>query len=82
VEAMSQVIDEFKEDIAAVIMEPVMGNVGPILPEDGYLKDVRALTKEHNILLLFDEIITGFGGNIQRQPRVANSRSSDDRGVA
>ncbi|MDI6888589.1 MAG: glutamate-1-semialdehyde 2,1-aminomutase [Methanocellales archaeon] len=59
-EAMSNVIDSFKEDIAAVIMEPVMGNVGPILPEDGYLKEVRALTKEHDILLIFDEIITGF----------------------
>ena len=58
--AMSQVIDEFKEDTAAVIMEPVMGNVGPILPEEKYLQEVRALTKEHDILLIFDEVITGF----------------------
>ncbi len=58
--AMSQVIDEFKEDTAAIIMEPVMGNVGPILPEGKYLQEVRALTKEHDILLIFDEVITGF----------------------
>jgi len=58
--AMSQVIDEFKEDIAAIIMEPVMGNVGPILPKEKYLQEVRALTKEHDILLIFDEVITGF----------------------
>ncbi len=49
-----------KEDIAAVIMEPVLGNIGPILPLDGYLKGVRELTDEAGVLLIFDEVITGF----------------------
>ncbi|MDI6902620.1 MAG: glutamate-1-semialdehyde 2,1-aminomutase [Methanocellales archaeon] len=57
--AMTDAMDAY-EDIAAVIMEPVMGNVGPILPEAGYLQEVRTLTKENDIVLIFDEVITGF----------------------
>ena len=37
-----------------------MGNIGPVLPEKGYLEGVRRLTKEHDVLLIFDEVITGF----------------------
>ena len=37
-----------------------MGNIGPILPKEGYLEEVRALTKENDIVLIFDEVITGF----------------------
>ncbi len=48
------------EKVAAVIMEPVLGNIGPILPLDGYLRGVRALTEEAGVLLIFDEVITGF----------------------
>lgn len=48
------------QDIAALIIEPVMGNIGPILPEDNYLKDVREITKAHDVLLIFDEVITGY----------------------
>lgn len=47
-------------DIAAFILEPVMGNIGPILPEKGFLHEVRRLTKDHDVLLIFDEVITGF----------------------
>jgi len=47
-------------NIAAVIIEPVIGNVGLILPKDDYLDQIRKLTKDHGILLIFDEIITGF----------------------
>ena len=57
--AMTDAMDAY-EDIAAVIIEPVMGNVGPILPEAGYLQEARTLTKENDILLIFDEVITGF----------------------
>jgi len=60
IEAMSSAIEANQEEAAAVIMEPVLGNIGPILPEDGYLKEVRALTKENDVLLIFDEVITGF----------------------
>lgn len=48
------------EDIAGIIMEPVMGNVGVVTPEKGYLQDMRKITKEHGAVLIFDEVITGF----------------------
>ena len=47
-------------DIACVIIEPVAGNMGCVLPEQGFLERLRALTAEHGILLIFDEVITGF----------------------
>ncbi|MFA5311793.1 MAG: glutamate-1-semialdehyde 2,1-aminomutase [Methanomassiliicoccales archaeon] len=49
-----------KGEVAAIILEPVMGNTGPILPDDGYLQGLRELTREHDVLLIFDEVITGF----------------------
>ncbi|HWJ03199.1 MAG TPA: glutamate-1-semialdehyde 2,1-aminomutase [Verrucomicrobiae bacterium] len=48
------------EDIAAVIIEPVAGNMGCVPPEPGYLEGLRALTKEFGALLIFDEVMTGF----------------------
>jgi glutamate-1-semialdehyde 2,1-aminomutase len=48
------------DDIAAFILEPVLGNIGPVLPEPGYLKDVRSVTRSHDVLLIFDEVITGY----------------------
>ncbi|MDD1771559.1 MAG: glutamate-1-semialdehyde 2,1-aminomutase [Methanomassiliicoccales archaeon] len=49
-----------KGDIAAVIIEPMLGNVGPVPPLPGYLQEVRELTERHASLLIFDEVITGF----------------------
>lgn len=49
------------ENIAAVIVEPLAGSAGVILPPEGYLKRLRNITKKHGILLIFDEVITGFG---------------------
>lgn len=60
IEAMTQAVEAYQDDLAAVIMEPVLGNIGPILPKKGYLEDVRALTSEHDVVLIFDEVITGF----------------------
>ncbi|NIA03238.1 MAG: glutamate-1-semialdehyde 2,1-aminomutase [Nitrospirae bacterium] len=60
IEAMAQAMDSYSGEVAAVIIEPVMGNIGPILPKEGYLEEVRALTKENDIVLIFDEVITGF----------------------
>ncbi len=54
---MSDILEE--HEVAAVIMEPVMGNAGTILPEDGYLQGVRRLTEEYGTILIFDEVITG-----------------------
>jgi len=47
-------------DIAAVIIEPVVGNMGCVPPREGYLEAVRTLTKQHGTLLIFDEVMTGF----------------------
>ena len=56
--------------IAAVIIEPVVGNMGVIPPADGFIRDLRELTRAHEVLLIFDEVITGFrlgyGGVQQR----------------
>jgi beta-alanine--pyruvate transaminase len=49
------------ETIAAVIVEPVAGSTGVLIPPKGYLEKLRAITKRHGILLIFDEVITGFG---------------------
>ncbi|ENV07976.1 hypothetical protein F966_03836 [Acinetobacter higginsii] len=48
-------------NIAAVIVEPVSGSAGCIVPPTGYLKRLREICDQHNILLIFDEVITGFG---------------------
>ncbi len=49
------------ETIAAVIVEPMAGSTGVLLPPKGYLQRLREITKKHGILLIFDEVITGFG---------------------
>ncbi|HUS74370.1 MAG TPA: glutamate-1-semialdehyde 2,1-aminomutase [Methanothrix sp.] len=59
-QALESVLKSFPGQIACLIMEPVLGNIGPVLPEEGYLKGVRQLTREHDVLLIFDEVITGF----------------------
>ena len=48
------------KDVSAFILEPVMGNIGPIIPDPGYLEGVREITKAHDVLLIFDEVITGY----------------------
>ncbi|SIS74740.1 aspartate aminotransferase family protein [Phaeovulum vinaykumarii] len=49
------------DTIAAVIVEPIAGSTGVIMPPKGYLEKLRAITRKHGILLIFDEVITGFG---------------------
>ncbi|MBP7070980.1 MAG: glutamate-1-semialdehyde 2,1-aminomutase [Methanothrix sp.] len=58
--ALEAVLEAYPDQIAALIMEPVLGNIGPVLPEKGYLERVRRITKEQDVLLIFDEVITGF----------------------
>ena len=48
------------KDIAGVIVEPILANMGLILPEKNFLNDLRKITKENNVPLIFDEIVTGF----------------------
>lgn len=59
-DALENVLKGFSGQIAALIIEPVLGNIGPVLPVEGYLQRVRELTLEHDVLLIFDEVITGF----------------------
>ena len=58
--AMEKLFAEQGELIAAVIIEPVPGNMGMVLPRDGYLQAVRELTAHYGILLIFDEVMSGF----------------------
>jgi len=51
---------EFAPEIAAVIVEPIAGNMGVVLPGSGFLEGLRDLTRESGALLIFDEVITGF----------------------
>jgi len=48
------------KDIAAVIIEPILANMGLVLPEKNFLKEIRKITKENDIPLIFDEVVTGF----------------------
>lgn len=62
------------ETIAAVIVEPMAGSAGVILPPKGYLQRLREITRKHGILLIFDEVITGFG-------RLGSAFAADHFGV-
>ena len=59
-ENVKNVIESNKNEIAAIIVEPVAGNMGCILPQEGFLEGLRSLCDEHQILLIFDEVMTGF----------------------
>ena len=59
-EAVEQLFKDFASDIAAVIVEPIAGNMGVVLPQPGFLESLRSLTSQYGALLIFDEVITGF----------------------
>jgi len=59
-EHVAALIDANKDDIACIILEPVAGNMGCVPPKDGFLEGLRELCDTHNILLIFDEVMTGF----------------------
>ena len=59
-EALTELIEKEGENIACIIMEVVMGNVGCIEPKPGFLEFIRKITEENGIVLIFDEVITGF----------------------
>ena len=58
--AIERSLLENQGQVAAVILEPVIGTAGLILPDEGYLQDLRDLTSRHDVLLIFDEVNTGF----------------------
>jgi len=59
-ENVSQAFNKFGPEIAAVIVEPIPGNMGVIIPDQAFLKGLRELTNEYGALLIFDEVISGF----------------------
>lgn len=69
-EATAEILEENQDKLACVIMEPVMGGGGLIIPQDDYLKKVRKITEKLGIVLIFDEVLTGFriayGGGQER----------------
>lgn len=69
-EHVAEVIQNNPEEIAAIIIEPVAGNMGCIPPKEGFLEGLRKLCTDHGIVLIFDEVMTGFrlsaGGAHQR----------------
>ena len=69
-ESVSTVFEQYPEEVAAIIIEPVAGNMGCIPPQEGFLEELRALCDQYGALLIFDEVMTGFrlapGGAQQR----------------
>ena len=58
--AVEQALVAHRGEVAAVLVEPIAGNMGLVLPRPGYLAELRRLTVEHGALLVFDEVMTGF----------------------
>ena len=58
--SVNRIFDARREDIAAIIVEPVCGNMGVIPPQPGFLRALREITRQTGALLIFDEVITGF----------------------
>ena len=59
-ESLRYAFQEFGDDIAGVIIEPVAGNMGVVPPQQGYLEESRKITEDNGTLLIFDEVMTGF----------------------
>jgi glutamate-1-semialdehyde 2,1-aminomutase len=60
VEGVGKLFSKYGNDIAAIIVEPVMTNSGLRIPQEGFLKKLRQITKQYGSLLIFDEVVTGF----------------------
>ena len=60
IDAVEQLINQHKNQIAATIIEPVCGNMGCILPQENYLESLRKICTQEDIIFIFDEVMTGF----------------------
>ncbi|MBU4479107.1 MAG: glutamate-1-semialdehyde 2,1-aminomutase [Candidatus Omnitrophica bacterium] len=60
IDAVRSAVRSGYKDIAAVVLEPVCGNMGVVLPRKNFLSDLRSITQKYRVLLIFDEVITGF----------------------
>ena len=59
-ESVSQAFDKFGTEIAALIVEPIPGNMGVIVPDESFLRGLREITRNNGAILIFDEVISGF----------------------
>ena len=59
-QALADILDKYHDKIAAVFMEPILGNTAAIMPQPGYLEEVRQLCNKYGVILIFDEVKTGF----------------------
>lgn len=59
-QAVQQLVDTYKNEIAAIIIEPIAGNMGCILPKPGFLEGLRSICDKEGIVFIFDEVMTGF----------------------
>lgn len=60
IDSVAKCFEQFPQDIATIIIEPVAGNMGCVLPNPGFLQELRALCDHYGALLIFDEVMTGF----------------------
>ena len=60
IESVRRLLDTHRGEVAAIILEPIMGNMGLIPPTAGFLEELRRVTEEEGVLLIFDEVISGF----------------------
>ena len=58
--AATAAVSQFGEQLACLLIEPIAGNMGVVPPQDGYLQTLRQLCDQYSVLLIFDEVITGF----------------------
>ncbi len=70
IDAVKKVFDNSGEEIAAVIVEPVAGNMGLVLPEENFLQNLRDVTKKFGSLLIFDEVMSGFRIDVQGKYKI------------
>jgi len=70
IDAVKKIFDECGEQIAAVIVEPVAGNMGLVLPEENFLQTLREVTKKFGALLIFDEVMSGFRVDVQQKFKI------------
>ena len=73
--ALKQLIETDKT-ICGVMLEPIQGENGVIIPDKGYIKDVHKLCKKHNVLLICDEVQVGFGRTGKRSQPIAASANT------
>ncbi len=74
IDSVKEVIEKRGAEIACIIIEPVAGNMGMVPPAEGFLEELRAITEKNGIILIFDEVMTGF--------RVAHGGAQEGYGIS